>query len=118
MKEIVEGIDLRGDGCLGLMISDDDVMAIINTCVFREIVFCLGTNKVPTERTADTLVAKISRAEGIAARGNMDQVESLIKSDESIISAENLHRSSQFGGSDPFLTASRAVKLSPKTRCN
>ena len=96
------------------MISDDSGMAMVGVDFFRETGFhsCGDAGEGSAEVTSGTPNPRRSGTRGIAAGGDMAQVEDLIKPDKSVSSVENLQRSLQFGGLDPFLTA---LKLSSKS---
>ena len=98
------------------MIYDDGDMAIIGTELNREIgiLSCGEIVKATKEVTLGTPNPRRSGAGCITDRGDVSQKEALSKSDESVISVKNQQRLLTFGGSDPFMTASRVLKLLSK----
>ena len=77
-----------------------------------------GTGVGIAAGAAGTPKPRRSEGEGVVAGGDISHVEALSRSDVSVSSVECLQRSFQLGGSEPFRTASRVVKLSSNTRWN
>ena len=102
------------------MISDEGSVAIIGSVSFGENTFGTGGRKDmgSIEVAAGTPKSIRSVGEGVTSGGDIAQVKALSRSDVSASYVECLQRSLQFGGSDPFLTASRVVKLSSNMRWN
>ena len=70
------------------------------------------------EGAADTLKPRRSGGKGAVAEGDVAQSEALSRSDKSVSYVECLQMSFQLGSPDPFLMASRVVKLSSNMRWN
>ena len=106
---------MRNDG-FGLTISDDSGAATIGVCGGIEFCSSGRTGNAFKEGTADTPKPRRLGDRGTLAGGSKTQVEDFSKSDVLVNFVENLCRSFQFGGSCPFRTPSRVVKLLLRTR--
>ena len=111
---------MRGEGGLGLVISDEGGVVKIGSDSFGENAFGKGGKKGVESVEGIACKPKPRRSVGkdTAAGDVIAQVEALSKFDKSVSSVECLQRSFHLGGSDPFLTASRVVKLSSNVRWN
>ena len=112
------GSGLRSDDSFFLTLSNDSGSEMIGICGGIEFFSSEEMCNAFKEGAVDTPKSIRLEAGVISSRGDMARVEALSKSDVSFSSVENLHRSFQFGGSDPFRTASRVVRFSSSTRWN